>query len=140
MGLVEAVGGERLDERLDPAPGADELLQVLDHLGVGLGERRVVQRLVVRRRIREADLLGEDRLARARDAENMIYDINEVIPVHFFDGLASTTHVGLIYIEYSDGTDAIFEAKGEASGTGIWTRTYRGQSAYTSTGRTGWTG
>jgi hypothetical protein len=60
--------------------------------------------------------------------------------LHFFDGLASTTHVGLIYIEYSDGTDAIFEAKGEASGTGIWTRTYRGQSAYTSTGRTGWTG
>lgn len=32
-------------------------------------------------------------LKRAEDAENMMYDINEVVPVHFFDGLVALYHV-----------------------------------------------
>jgi transitional endoplasmic reticulum ATPase len=32
-------------------------------------------------------------LKRAEDAENMIYDINEVVPVHFFDGLVALFYV-----------------------------------------------
>ena len=33
---------------------------------------------------------------------------------------------GLIYAENPDGSDQVIEAKGEAYGTNIWTRTYRG--------------
>ena len=43
------------------------------------------------------------------------------------DALASTDHIGLIYANNADGTDQIIEAKGEAYGTNIWTRTYRGE-------------
>ena len=54
------------------------------------------------------------------------------------DALASTTHVGMIYATNADGTDQIIEAKGEAYGTNIWTRTYRGDSSYGGVRRTGW--
>ena len=46
------------------------------------------------------------------------------------DALASDGHIGLIYAENPDGSDQIIEAKGEAYGTSIWTRTYRGSSSY----------
>lgn len=32
-------------------------------------------------------------IARARDAENMVYEVNETIPVHFFDGLVALYRV-----------------------------------------------
>lgn len=54
------------------------------------------------------------------------------------DALASDSHIGLIYARNADGTDQIIEAKGEAYGTGIWTRTYRGSSSYTGVRRLGW--
>jgi hypothetical protein len=54
------------------------------------------------------------------------------------DALASDGHIGLIYAENPDGTDQIIEAKGEAYGTNIWTRTYRGSSGYTGVRRLGW--
>ena len=54
------------------------------------------------------------------------------------DALASSTHIGLIYAANADGTDQIIEAKGEAYGTGIWTRTYRGDSSYGGVRRLGW--
>lgn len=54
------------------------------------------------------------------------------------DALASYGHIGLIYANNADGTDQIIEAKGEAYGTNIWTRTYRGDSSYSGVRRTGW--
>ncbi len=54
------------------------------------------------------------------------------------DALASESHIGLVYATNPDGTDQIIEAKGEAYGTGIWTRTYRGDSSYGGVRRTGW--
>lgn len=54
------------------------------------------------------------------------------------DALASSGHVGLVYATNADGTDQIIEAKGEAYGTGIWTRTYRGDSSYVGVRRLGW--
>lgn len=54
------------------------------------------------------------------------------------DALASSGHMGLIYAKNADGTDQIIEAKGEAYGTNIWTRTYRGDSSYGGVRRTGW--
>jgi hypothetical protein len=54
------------------------------------------------------------------------------------DALASTDHIGLIYAVNPDGSDQIIEAKGEAYGTNIWTRTYRGSSGYSGVRRTGW--
>ena len=54
------------------------------------------------------------------------------------DALASDSHIGLIYAPNPDGTDQIIEAKGEAYGTNIWTRTYRGDSNYGGVRRTGW--
>lgn len=54
------------------------------------------------------------------------------------DALASTGHIGMIYAKNADGTDQIIEAKGEAYGTNIWTRTYRGDSSYSGVRRTGW--
>jgi hypothetical protein len=55
------------------------------------------------------------------------------------DALASDGHIGLVYAVNPDGTDQIIEAKGEAYGTNIWTRTYRGSSSYGGVRRTGWT-
>jgi hypothetical protein len=54
------------------------------------------------------------------------------------DALASASHIGLIYAKNADGTDQIIEAKGEAYGTNIWTRTYRGDSSYSGARRIGW--
>ena len=56
------------------------------------------------------------------------------------DALASSSHVGMIYAKNADGTDQIVEAKGEAYGTNIWTRTYRGDASYGGVRRLGWTG
>jgi hypothetical protein len=56
------------------------------------------------------------------------------------DAFASTGHIGMIYAKNADGTDQIIEAKGEAYGTNIWTRTYRGDSSYSGVRRTGWSG
>ena len=47
------------------------------------------------------------------------------------DALASGNHIGIIYqANTAYNTDRIVEAKGEACGTGIWTRTYRGDPSY----------
>jgi hypothetical protein len=54
------------------------------------------------------------------------------------DALASDGHIGLVYAVNPDGTDQIIEAKGEAYGTNIWTRTYRGSSSYSGVRRSGW--
>jgi hypothetical protein len=54
------------------------------------------------------------------------------------DALASTDHIGLVYATNADGSDQIIEAKGEAYGTNIWMRTYRGNSSYSGVRRTGW--
>lgn len=54
------------------------------------------------------------------------------------DALASADHIGLVYAVNPDGSDQIIEAKGEAYGTNIWTRTYRGSSSYSGVRRTGW--
>lgn len=54
------------------------------------------------------------------------------------DALASTGHIGMVYAANADGTDQIIEAKGEAYGTNIWTRTYRGSSSYGGVRRLGW--
>jgi hypothetical protein len=54
------------------------------------------------------------------------------------DAFASSGHIGMIYAKNADGTDQIIEAKGEAYGTNIWTRTYRGDSNYSGVRRTGW--
>jgi hypothetical protein len=54
------------------------------------------------------------------------------------DALASPGHIGMIYAKNADGTDQIIEAKGEAYGTNIWTRTYRGDSSYSGVRRVGW--
>jgi hypothetical protein len=56
------------------------------------------------------------------------------------DAFASVKHIGMIYAKNADGTDQIIEAKGEAYGTNIWTRTYRGNSDYSGVRRTGWSG
>ncbi|MBA3376147.1 MAG: hypothetical protein ACR2M2_01865 [Gaiellaceae bacterium] len=54
------------------------------------------------------------------------------------DAFASGTHVGMIYTTNPDGSDQIIEAKGEAYGTNVWTRTYRGNSSYNGVRRLGW--
>ena len=54
------------------------------------------------------------------------------------DALASSDHIGMIYARNVDGSDLIIEAKGEAYGTGLWTRTYRGDSSYGGVRRIGW--
>ncbi len=54
------------------------------------------------------------------------------------DALASTDHIGMIYARNADGSDLIIEAKGEAYGTNLWTRTYRGSSSYGGVRRLGW--
>jgi hypothetical protein len=54
------------------------------------------------------------------------------------DAFASSGHIGLVYAKNADGTDQVIEAKGEAYGTNIWTRTYRGDSSYSAVHRVGW--
>jgi len=54
------------------------------------------------------------------------------------DAFASDWHIGLVYAKNADGSDQIIEAKGEAYGTNIWTRTYRGSSSYGGARRVGW--
>ena len=55
------------------------------------------------------------------------------------DALASASHIGMIYeANTAYNTDRIVEAKCEACGTGIWTRTYRGDPTYTGVRRSGW--
>ena len=54
------------------------------------------------------------------------------------DALASANHIGMIYATNADGTDQIVEAKGEAYGTNIWTRTYRSNVNYGGVRRLGW--
>jgi hypothetical protein len=58
--------------------------------------------------------------------------------LYTMDALASMNHIGLVYARNADGTDQIIEAKGEAYGTNIWTRTYRGDSSYGGVRRAGW--
>jgi hypothetical protein len=54
------------------------------------------------------------------------------------DALASDGHIGLFYAPNPDGSDQIVEAKGEAYGMNLWTRTYRGSTSYGGVRRTGW--
>jgi hypothetical protein len=55
------------------------------------------------------------------------------------DAFASTHHIGMIYqANTAYNTDRIVEAKCEACGTGIWSRTYRGDPAYGGVHRLGW--
>ena len=70
-------------------------------------------------------------------APNITYAKSGLIKM---DALASQNHIGMIYAKNADGTDQIIEAKGEAYGTNIWTRTYRGSSSYTGVRRIGWSG
>ena len=66
---------------------------------------------------------------------------NEVMSkwaVSRMDALASTNHIGMIYMTNADGSDLVIEAKGEAYGTNLWTRTYRGDSSYSGVRRVGW--
>jgi hypothetical protein len=77
----------------------------------------------------------------ARDFKNAVGAPN--VPVSKsalikMDALASENHIGMIYAKNADGTDQIIEAKGEAYGTNIWTRTYRGSSSYGGVRRAGW--
>jgi hypothetical protein len=68
-------------------------------------------------------------------AANAIVSKRLTIPM---DAFASSTHIGILFAHNADGTDQIIEAKGEAYGTNIWTRTYRGNSAYGGVRRVGW--
>jgi hypothetical protein len=68
-------------------------------------------------------------------APNVIASKSSLIKM---DALASSGHIGMIYARNADGSDQIIEAKGEAYGTNIWTRTYRGSSSYGGVRRTGW--
>ncbi|MGH3064676.1 MAG: hypothetical protein ACRDOF_00040 [Gaiellaceae bacterium] len=70
-------------------------------------------------------------------APNITYAKSALIKM---DAFASQNHIGMIYARNADGTDQIIEAKGEAYGTNIWTRTYRGDSSYSGVRRTGWSG
>jgi hypothetical protein len=70
-------------------------------------------------------------------APNVTYSKTGLIRM---DALASVHHVGMIYAKNHDGTDQIVEAKGEAYGTNIWTRTYRGNSGFGGVRRLGWSG
>ena len=55
------------------------------------------------------------------------------------DALASTNHIGMIYQPNTAyNTDRIVEAKCEACGTGIWSRTYRGDPSYSGVRRYAW--
>jgi hypothetical protein len=78
-----------------------------------------------------------DRFKRGDGAPNVTYAKSGLIRM---DALASFHHIGLIYATNADGTDQIIEAKGEAYGTNIWTRTYRGDIGFGGVRRLGWTG
>ena len=55
------------------------------------------------------------------------------------DAFASANHVGMIYQPNTAyNTDRIVEAKCEACGTGIWSRTYRGDPSYGGVRRYAW--
>ncbi|MET0939359.1 MAG: hypothetical protein ABWY51_09080 [Gaiellaceae bacterium] len=55
------------------------------------------------------------------------------------DALASVNHIGMIYQPNTAyNTDRMVEAKCEACGTGIWSRTYRGDPAYSGVRRYAW--
>src|SRR5207244_11901988 len=56
------------------------------------------------------------------------------------DAFASSTHIGMVYQRGTSGADQIVEAKCEACGTNIFTRTYRSDSSYGGVRRMGWTG
>lgn len=56
------------------------------------------------------------------------------------DAFASSTHIGMVYQRATSGADQIVEAKCEACGTNIFTRTYRSDSSYGGVRRMGWTG
>lgn len=57
------------------------------------------------------------------------------------DAFASSYHIGIIYqANTAYNTDRIVEAKCEACGTGIWSRTYRGDPSYSGVRRYGWAG
>jgi cell wall-associated NlpC family hydrolase len=59
----------------------------------------------------------------------------------FMDAFASSYHVGMVYQAHTAyNTDRIIEAKCEACGTGIWSRTYRGNPDYGGARRVGWAG
>lgn len=77
----------------------------------------------------------------AEDFRNAVgapnYPLSKSVAIKM-DAFASTGHVGMIYAKNADGTDQIIEAKGEAYGTNIWTRTYRGSSSYQGVRRLGW--
>lgn len=71
-------------------------------------------------------------------APNVTYAKSGLI---MMDALASSSHVGMIYqANTAYNTDLIVEAKCEACGTGIWSRTYRGDSSYGGVRRLGWAG
>jgi hypothetical protein len=76
-----------------------------------------------------------DRFRQGAGAPNIVVAKASLIRM---DALASPNHIGLIWAKNADGSDQIIEAKGEAYGTGIWTRTYRGDSSYGGVRRTGW--
>jgi hypothetical protein len=59
----------------------------------------------------------------------------------YMDAFAKNGHVGMLYTESNPGagTDYIIEARGEAYGTDVWERSYRGDSAYIAIRREGWT-
>jgi len=77
-----------------------------------------------------------DAFRQGAGAPNVTYGKSGLIRM---DALASTSHIGMIYAPNADGTDQIVEAKGEAYGTNVWTRTYRGESNYGGVRRLGWT-
>lgn len=59
--------------------------------------------------------------------------------VVYMDALASSSHIGMVrQANTAYNTDLIIEAKSEADGTGIWSRTYRGSSSYSGVRRVGW--
>jgi hypothetical protein len=66
---------------------------------------------------------------------NVVYSKGGLIRM---DALASDSHIGMIYAVNANGTDQIIEAKGEAYGTGIWTRTYRSNPYFGGVRRLGW--
>ena len=78
-----------------------------------------------------------DDFQNGRGAANDPYPKKSIIPM---DALVSHPHMGLLLVPNGDGTDDMLEAKGEAYGTNVWTRTYRRSASYTGVRRTGWSG
>lgn len=67
------------------------------------------------------------------------HDIGKAYSItQYMDAFASSTHIGMMYAEQSDGSDRIIEAKGDADGTGLWDRTYRSSSSYEGVERDSW--